>query len=447
MLQPRRHALQSALRVVPANWRRHWLTGVVAFGAGLAVTTTTLLLVLNLSLGNKPIDYRVSDVAAVSSPLFVRSISALLGPSVVGGNRVRALINGDEIFPAMLTAIRDAQRSITFETYIYWSGTIGQEFVDALAERARAGVAVHVLIDWWGAEDIERRYRGSMEAAGVQMRIYNPPRIGTLGRMNARTHRKLLVVDGRMGFTGGVGIADPWRGDAQDSEHWRDTHFLVEGPVVAQLQAAFMDNWTTADGRVLHGEAYFPPLVPIGDAEAQLFMSAAGGGSESTQLLYLMSIAASRRSIQLSMAYFVPDELAIKALVSARQRGVRVQIILPGPNMDRNVVRRASRATWGPLLAAGVEIYEYQPTMYHAKVLIVDEVWTSVGSTNFDNRSFVINDEANLNVHDEGFARAQAAVFHADLAMSRRVGWDQWSSRPWHDKLLDRLASLLKSQL
>jgi cardiolipin synthase len=412
-----------------------------------AVTVLTLLAVLNLTLGNKNVDVDLSRVAAVSDPEFVRSIGALLGPPVVGRNQAVALINGDQIFPAMLEAIRGARRSITFETYIYWSGTIGQEFAQALMERARAGVAVHVLVDWWGGEDIWERYRRPMAAAGVRIELYNPPRPGTLGRLNARTHRKLMVVDGSIGFTGGAGIADPWLGDGGDPAHWRDTHFEVRGPVVAQLQAAFMDNWTSASGEVLHGSDYFPALSPAGHQDAQLFTSAAGGGAESIQLMYLMSIAGARRSLRLSMAYFVPDELAQRALVEAARRGVRVQIVLPGEHIDRELVRRASRSRWGPLLRAGVEIYEYQPTMYHCKMMIVDEVWTSVGSTNFDNRSFVINDEANLNVHDTAFAGIQVVQFEADRALARRVTLADWQARPWHDRLLDDVAGVLRSQL
>ena len=421
---------------------------VVAACAGTCIATVlALLAVLNLTLGNKRVDYALDRVAAVSEPEFVRSIGSLLAPPLVGGNRTVALINGDQIFPAMLGAIRGARRSITFETYIYWSGRIGQEFAEALMERARAGVAVHVLIDWWGGEDIWERYRRPMTEAGVQVELYNEPRLGTLGRLNARTHRKLLVVDGRIGFTGGVGIADPWLGNAGDPAHWRDTHFEVRGPVVAQFQAAFANNWTSASGRLLHGADYFPVLAPAGEQDAQLFTSAAGGGGESIQAMVLMSIAGARRSLRLSMSYFVPDDLAQQALAAAARRGVRVQIVLPGEHMDRKLVRRASRSRWGPLLRAGVEIYEYQPTMYHAKVLIVDDVWTSVGSTNFDNRSFVINDEANLNVHDADFARAQAAQFETDRALARRVTLAEWQARPWHDRWLDQMAGLLGSQL
>lgn len=420
---------------------------VVAVLATAVVTSVAWLLTLNLTLGNKQIDARLETAYSVAEPQFVRVMGALLGPTITPGNRVDALQNGDQIFPAMLAAIRGARQTITFETYIYWSGTIGQEFSEALVERARAGVRVHVMLDWFGADGIEELHLDRMREAGIEVARYNPPRLGSLGRLNNRTHRKILVVDGTTGFTGGVGIADPWRGHAQDPAHWRDSHYRIAGPVVTQLQAAFLDNWTAVTGRVLHGETYLPPIAPDGPLAAQVFTSSPGGGAESMQFLYLMSIAAARSTVRLSMAYFVPDNVAVAAIVAARRRGVRVQMIVPGPHIDREILRRASRFEWGPLLAAGVEIHEYQPTMYHCKVMIVDDLWTSVGSTNFDSRSFSVNDEANLNVHDAAFARAQVAVFDADMQRSRRVSLAEWQSRPWTDKLLDALAGLLSSQL
>jgi len=222
---------------------------------------------------------------------------------------------------------------------------------------------------------------------------------------------------------------------------------VLEGPAAAQMQSAFIDNWMQATGEVLHGEPYLPQLAASGEAKAQVFTSSPGGGAESMQLMYLMSIAAARESVRISASYFVPDDVTVNALVAALGRGVRVQIIVPGPHIDWELVRHASRATWGRLLAAGAEIYEYQPTMYHVKVLIADGLWVWAGSTNFDNRSFAINDEANLNVYDAAFARRQIAVFEGDLARSRRVTLGEWRSRPWHDKLADFAASLVSSQL
>jgi cardiolipin synthase A/B len=374
-------------------------------------------------------------------------MGSLLGPPMAQGNRVTSLLNGDQVFPAMLDAIRSAKRSIDFETYIYWSGTVGREFGDALAERARAGVPTHLLIDWLGSTKADEKILDAMRDAGVEIVRYRPLRWYSVDRINHRTHRKLLVVDGRIGFTGGVGIADQWLGHAQDKEHWRDSHFRVEGPVVAQLQAAFLDNWVEAEGHVLDGEAYFPRLVPVGSDFAQVFRSAPGEGSASMRLMYLLAIAAATRRILIANAYFVPDSQTVAMLVEARRRGADVEIVVPGPVLDAQIVRRASRATWGPLLEAGVRIYEYQPTMYHTKVMVVDDLWASVGSTNFDDRSFRLNDEANLNVLDAAFGREQARVFDEDRRRSRQVTLEAWRRRPLRERLQERWATLVRSQL
>lgn len=410
-------------------------------------TVAAVLLALNFTSGEKKIDTQIARAYNVHDAQYQRALGVLLGPPILEGNRIEALYNGDRIFAPMLQAIRDARHSITFETYIYWSGDIGQAFAEALAERARAGVKVHVLLDWVGSAKIDARFLQQMEAAGVQIRKFHQPSWYDIARMNNRTHRKLLVVDGRIGFTGGVGIAPEWTGNAQDAQHWRDSHFKAEGPVVAQMQAVFMDNWIKVSGDVLHGEIYFPALAKVGDGRAQVFSSSPSGGSESMHLMYLLSITAAAKSIDLSSAYFVPDELTVHALVAALQRGVRVRIIVPGPIIDSQTVRGASRASWGPLLQAGAEISEYQPTMFHVKVFTVDGLLSSVGSTNFDNRSFRLNDEANLNVYDSAFAAAQTAQFEADLRQSKRITLADWQARPLHEKAMEHLASLLATQL
>lgn len=420
---------------------------LVAAIAGALFSAAALLLALNLAAGEQRIERRLQHRWGVEDPQFSREIGILLGPPIVYGNRVSDLENGEQILPAMLQAIRAARRSITFETYIYWSGEVGRAFAAALAERARAGVAVHVLIDWVGSQRMEPHLLETMVAAGVQVQRYHPLRWYTLNRVNNRTHRKLMVVDGRVGFTGGVGIADQWEGHAQDPDHWRDSHFRVEGPAVAQMQAAFMDNWIKTRGEVLQGEAYFPPLEAHGDSPAQVFVSSPTGGGDSMMLMYLMAISAARRSIDLSAAYFVPDGLTRRALRDALRRGVRLRIIVPGEHIDTDVVRRASRAGWGELLAAGAEIREFQPTMFHCKMLVVDGHLVSVGSTNFDNRSFRLNDEANLNVYDREFAARMTEVFEQDLARSRRITHRSWLQRPWREKLLEHAASLLSPQL
>ena len=411
------------------------------------ITIVAVVVGINFATPEKELERTVTHHYSISDPQFRREMSVMMGPSVLPGNQVTALNNGEEIFPAMLEAIRGAQVSVTFETYIYWSGEIGEEFTEALSERARAGVPVHVTIDWVGSIKMDQELLDRMEDAGVEVERYRPLKWYNLGRMNNRTHRKLLVVDGRIGFTGGVGIADQWSGDAADPEHWRDMHFRIEGPVVAQIQAAFNDNWIKTTGEVLNGPKYFPPLQPAGDADAHLFIASPAGGSESMHLMYLMAIAAAEESIDLSASYFVPDELILDALMTARKRGVRIRVLVPGKYIDSDAVRFSSKASWGPLLRNGVEIHEYQPTMIHTKLLIIDRELVSVGSTNFDIRSFRLNDEASLNIYDHGFAQQMTGVFEKDLESSKRYTHEMWLDRSWKEKIAERVLLPIRSQL
>ncbi|HEY4581471.1 MAG TPA: phospholipase D-like domain-containing protein [Lysobacter sp.] len=410
-------------------------------------TLVVVVIAMNFATPEKKLERRVTHAYGTSDPQFLREMGVMLGPSIVPGNKVEALNDGHEIFPAMLEAIRGARRTITFETYIYWSGDIAEKFTAALAERARAGVEVNVTIDWAGSIKMEQSLLKSMEDAGVHVQRYRPLHWYNLGRMNNRTHRKLLVIDGRLGFTGGVGIADQWQGHAEDPDHWRDMHFRIEGPVVAQIQAAFNDNWIKSTGTVLNGEAYFPPQETAGDMDAHMFIASPAGGSESMHLMYLLSIAAAERTIDLEASYFVPDELISKALMAARKRGVRVRLLLPGPHIDSETVRIASKREWGPLLEAGVEIHVYQPTMLHVKLLIVDNFMVSLGSTNFDIRSFRLNDEASLNVYHRGFAGQMTATFERDLQHARPYTLQMWRERPWVERLSEVFLLPIKSQL
>jgi cardiolipin synthase len=421
--------------------------GLLTLGIVASFCLLAGLLAANFVGGETKIERRIERLYALDDPRFMRELGVLLGPAFLPGTQIRALQNGDEIFPPMLAAIRAAKVSITFETYIYWSGRIGREFADALADRARQGVKVHVLLDWVGSAKMDDSLIEVMTQAGVQVQRFHPPHWSNLGRMNNRTHRKLLIVDGRVGFTGGVGVAPQWTGHAQDPAHWRDSHFEIQGPVVAQMQAVFIDNWIKVTGDVLHGQLYFPLLSPVGQAAAQMFSSSPAGGSESMQLMYLLAVTAATRSIDLSAAYFVPDALTLQALNDALRRGVRLRIVLPGEHIDSEAVRNASRATWGTLLKAGATIAEYGPTMYHCKLMIVDGLLTSVGSTNFDNRSFRLNDEATLNIIDKAFADEQTAAFEADLALSQPVSYAQWQARPARERFGEWLASLIATQL
>ena len=427
------------------SWTRKRIVFAALVGAVLAFGITVVA--LNFVTSESEIETSLEHRYGVADPQFRRELGILLGPPIVDGNRVENFENGVEIFPAMLAAIRGARSTITFESYIYWSGRVGQRFAEALSERARAGVRVHLLIDWVGSQKMDQQMLDQMASAGVEVHRFHPLHWYHLTRMNNRTHRKLLIVDGQVGFTGGVGISDEWDGDASDPQHWRDSHYRLEGPAVAQMQAAFMDNWIKTTGKVLQGEAYFPALTPVGTALGQVFTSSPSGGGDSMQLMYLLSITAAERTIDLSAAYFVPDALTRKALLAALGRGVRLRIIVPGEYIDSLVTRRASRADWGELLRAGAEIHEFQPAMFHCKALIVDSQLVSVGSTNFDNRSFRLNDEANLNVYDGGFAAKVERVFEEDLRRSRRVTLESWASRPWQEKLVEQFSSLFASQM
>ncbi|MEO8044310.1 MAG: phospholipase D-like domain-containing protein [Spartobacteria bacterium] len=417
---------------------------LLTIGVTAIVTAAITTFARNFISGEKKIRHHIAQRYGISDPQFERSMSQLLGPPILEGNLVLPLRNGVEIFPAMLEAIAGAERSITFETFIYWAGNIAQKFADALAAAARRGVKVHLLVDGVGCDCIHGAVLRQMTDAGVEVEVYH---ISNIARANHRTHRKLLVIDGRMGFTGGVGIADQWDGNAASPNEWRDSHYRVEGPVVAQMQAAFLDNWMKTRAIVLHGEEYFPVLVPAGSHRCQMFKSSPMEGSESARLMYLLSIAAAERSIKVGNAYFVPDDLTAQTLVEAVDRGVKVEVLLPGSHIDSRVVRSASRNRWGQLLEHGVRIYEYEPTMYHCKTMIIDGLWTSVGSANFDNRSFRLNDEANLNIIDREFAATEAAAFDRDVARAREVTLADWQRRPLWQQVGDSASALLRSQL
>jgi cardiolipin synthase len=420
-----------------------WMLIAVA----VLITALVVLIAVNFKVPEKAVRHAIDHCHAIDDPQFELEMDAMLGPDMLQGNAITALHNGDEIFPAMLAAIRSAQQSITFETYIYWSGTIGREFADALKERQLAGVPVHVMLDWAGSFKMDDGLLRELEDAGIEVEKYHPLKWYTLSRLNNRTHRKLLVVDGVVGFTGGVGIADQWRGHAQDPEHWRDMHFRIEGPVVAQLQAGFMDNWIKTTGRVLHSARYYPALKPAGTHKMHMFVSSPSGGNASMQLMYLLAVAAATKTIDLQAAYFIPDRLMNDALVEATRRGVKIRVLVPDRYTDSALIRISSKRQWGSLLAAGVEIYEYEKTMMHNKMLILDGLMVSVGSTNFDMRSFNLNDEASLNVYSPEFGSAMTRVMEQDLRGAKQCTYAQWKKRPLWQKCGEYLAWPLESQM
>jgi cardiolipin synthase len=419
---------------------------LLTIGSSILGTFLVTILVRNFRKPEKEPQHRVERCYETLDPLFRREMGVLLGPAIVTGNHIQALQNGDEIFPAMLGAIRSARRTITFETYIYWSGHVGEQFAAALVERARAGVCVHLMLDWVGCDKISPTLVEDMRSAGVEVERYHALHWYTLGRLNNRTHRKVLIIDGETSFTGGVGIADVWAGHAQDPDHWRDMHFKVTGPVSAQMQAAFLDNWIKTTGHVLHGDPYFPLIEPAGDMDMQMFISSPKGGSDSMRLMYLTAITAAARSIDMEAAYFVPDRLMIRELIGARRRGVRIRLLVPITHLDAKIIGVASKSEWGPLLEHGVEIYIYRPTMLHCKMLIFDAYMVSVGSTNFDMRSFELNDEASLNVYDEPFARQMTEVFELDLQSSDPYTLEHWQGRSWRERWAEVIVHPLLSQ-
>lgn len=374
------------------------------------------------------VDFDTSDAS------FRRSMGLIFEQPIVAGNRIASLQDGEAIYAAMLEDIAAAEASITFETFEFWGEEATEPFVDALIEAAERGVAVHALIDYVGSVPAAVDKFERMEEAGVDVIRWRRPAWYELSRFNHRTHRKLLMIDGRTGFIGGANITDSWLPD-DDGLAYRDHHFRVEGPVVANMQAAFVDTWLDASGRLLLGDAYFPELESQGELEAQMVASTPSEGRHRMRKMLMVAIATAEQRITLGSAYFYPDEEFLEALIEARERGVEVNILVPGDSMDKGFVRHASVNRWRPMLEAGVAIHEYQPSMYHAKLISIDDRWASIGSTNLDNRSFRINKEGNLNVYDEEFARYVRGLIEDDIRQAERYDLERWHNRPWRKRL------------
>jgi cardiolipin synthase len=366
----------------------------------------------------------------VRSEEFLRAAEALTGAPVSWGDDVELLINGDEIFPCYLRTIREAQSTLCVLTYVYWRGDIAHEVADALCERASAGVECNVIVDAVGGMKLERDVLDRMSDGGVNVVRFRPPKPYALNRVTNRTHRKILVADGRVGLTGGVGIAEEWTGNAEDPDHWRDTHVRVAGPVVRGLFGAFAENWLEATGEVLVGPGYLPELEQReGGGPMMVVRSSAGVGDSNVEALYYLAIAAARETLDLTAAYFVPRPAFIRALQDCAERGVRTRVLVPGANIDKSLVWVAGRSAYDQLIGSGVEVHEYRPTMLHAKTMTVDGIWSAVGSANFDNRSFQLNDEATLCVTSEAFAGRLTEQFERDLEVSDRIEPRRWRRR------------------
>jgi cardiolipin synthase A/B len=375
--------------------------------------------------------FQLEDPPGPGTPDFARLVEALTVAPLRQGNRLKVLRNGREIFPAMLEAIRAAEQTVNFATYVYWTGSIAPEFAEALAERAEAGVQVNVLLDAVGAAKMDRRLVALLQRAGAEVAWFRPPKWYTLHKLNNRTHRKILVVDGEVGFTGGVGIAEEWTGNCEDPDHWRDTHVRVEGPAVRDLLGGFLDNWAEATQCILSGTEQLPDVQGFEDGiQVQVTRSTAEKGSTDAEHLFYAAIACARERIWVTTSYFAPRRAFVEALCAASARGVDVRVLTNGPHIDKQVVRQAGHLTYERMLACGVRIFEYQRTLLHAKVLIVDANWATVGSINFDNRSFALNDELNLSVRDRAVTVELERHFRADIDDAVELDLAAWRARP-----------------
>ena len=385
---------------------------------------------------------------SVDDDEFLTTIAGSTGIPFFEGNAIDILNNGDEFYPAMLDAIAEARCSVTIEAYIYWAGDIGRKFAEALAARAAAGVCVKILLDAVGSSTIGDEILEILEKGRCQLAWYNPARPYSIGRLNHRTHRKSLIIDGRIAFTGGAGIADHWMGHAQDDQHWRDIQIRMEGPAVMPLQTGFAQNWLQATGELISGFEFYPVIeASAGKLSVQNILSSPETGASTARTFYYLSIAAARRTIDIANPYFVPDQGAIDLLVAARRRGVRVRVMVAGIHNDNWMARHNSVRLYGPLLKAGIEIYEYNHTMLHQKTMVVDGVWCTVGTTNFDSRSFAHNEENNVCVYDAGVAKELERIFVADIKGCDVMTVEKWANRPFMQKLLQNTVSLLQEQV
>jgi cardiolipin synthase len=375
---------------------------------------------------------------------FSRALASVTGEPAIAGNRCRILENGAEMFPAMLDAIRRAEHSINVETYIFQSDSTGVRFARALEERARAGVRCRVLVDAWGSHTLSKELEAEMKKAGVEFVRFRP--IVLFSKFTNRTHRKILVVDGTVGFVGGQGFDNRWDGDADSPGHWHDVAVRIEGPAVARLQSVFAENWIDQHRTIPSGHSDYPDLAPAGEDDVVILKSSFGERGSRTALALDLFLHAARSEVLIENAYFLPNDTTIELLRKAVERGVRVEVIVPGRKNNLPFVRRASRALYGKLLLAGVKIYEYRPTMMHAKTMVIDGQWSSIGSSNIDNRSFFLNDEANVNVRSRPIAEGLEAMFARDKEKCDEITYEKWNSRSLYQKIVEKFFGLFQNQ-
>ena len=389
----------------------------------------------------------VLPALSLGEPSFFPTLEAYASAPIVGGNSAEFLLNGEQIFPAIVDAIRSAKKTITYAQYFYEDGPVAREVAEALSERCREGVGVNVLLDAFGTLSMPKEYAELMTRSGCHVAYFRPLSQYIFRRYNNRNHRRILVIDGRLGFTGGSGVSRKWMGNGRVEHHWRDTDIRVEGPVVEYLQAAFAENWLETTGVVLGGETYFPrPLEPRGEVYAQIVKSSPAAGSFAMYTTFLLAVSAARRSIMITNPYFVLDDKMQQALITSARRGVRVRVLVPGA-IDHNIVRQASRRQFGSMLRAGIQIFEYTPALLHSKTMVIDGVWSTIGSTNLDNRSFAVNDELNLIVYSRPVAQRLEQIFADDIALSRPVTYTAWRNRGLASKILEVMALPIRDLL
>jgi cardiolipin synthase len=412
-----------------------------AIGAGAMAIVSYLI-----APAAEPPRFGLDHEFSIDSPEFVGTVAGASGSPFLDGNRLELLNNGDEFYPAMLAAIKGARHSITIEAYIYWAGEIGVRFAEALAERAKGGCQVKVLLDAIGSASIGSDILETLETGGCQVAWYNPIRWYTLGRFNNRTHRKSLIVDGHVAFTGGAGIADHWRGNATGPHEWRDMQIRLEGPAVVPLQTGFAHNWQQTTGELISGDLFYPIIRSRGSLAVQTLLSSPQTGASSVRTMYYLSIVCARESIYIANPYFIPDPVAIETLIEARQRGVDVRIMVSGIRNDNWLARHNTVRLFGRLLTAGIEIQEFNRTMLHHKTMVVDRRWATVGTTNFDNRSFAHNEESNVCFFERRLAESLHDVFLDDLNGCERVTVERWRRRGAWARTQEFAAAFLQEQ-
>src|ERR1044071_832073 len=388
----------------------------------------------------------------LGNPDFFPTIEAFADAPIIGGNKIEVLLNGDGLFPVMLRDIKNAKTTITFAQYLFKGGELARRLAESFAERCEAGVKIYILLDDHGSNETPQDILDLLHRPGCRLEFFRRVRAPQiilpwkLLQYNYRNHRRVLVIDGRIGFTGGYAITDAWLGDGRTPEHWRDTNVRVEGPAVKFLQAAFTDSWLETTGNILGGGEFYPRLEARGQVSVQFVRSSPVGGSFQNYLLYLLSIVSAKKSILITNPYFIPDERMSEALLDAVKRKVRVTVLVPAKS-EFKTTYRASRRHYGELLLGGVQIYEYSPAFLHSKTMVVDGVWGTVGSTNFDNRSFALNEELNMTLYDRNLAQRLEAEFAEDLKHSRRITYEEWQARGWTEKLFELFSFPVEEQL